>query len=262
MSQRINPGAGRAIAVAAAVFAQCAVTVVAAGAATLQNTGISLTNAIHKGGQLVITGKTNKAGQVVVLDDPKRTATSKSDRSFRINAPLVHGDCVIKLSVKTKTDEVKVAACGLNGPKGDAGAAGASGMLSVATTPVNAGFSTPLPDTNGAFAWLGAPVTVSITNSAKQRVLLAGTAMMGTTLAAASAHFNYCTAAVGGAPSSQSASLIVTFPQDAVLPYSFSTIITLPTNLNWDVGLCYMAGDDVIDLGGVVSVSTALIEVP
>jgi hypothetical protein len=96
----------------------------------LPNTGITLFEAIHDAGQLVISGKTRSGGQIVVLDDPAAEVRAAANRRFSLAVDLVPGDCAIELSIKgpnRRSDTVAVSACGPQGPKGEQGDAGPIG---------------------------------------------------------------------------------------------------------------------------------------
>jgi hypothetical protein len=121
---------GRTISASVVALALCGTMLTGVDVAVakpLKNTGISITKVEHRNGKLIVQGRTAKPRQTVVLDHPAISGQSNNRRAFKITAPLVPGDCVIRLQVKKKFDLVKVAACGPVGPTGPAGPAGEPG---------------------------------------------------------------------------------------------------------------------------------------
>jgi Collagen triple helix repeat (20 copies) len=79
-----------------------------------------LTKVAIETGNLVIEGKTRRAGQTVKLDTGIATTVSDADKNFRFELVYLPPGCVVELKVRTEIKTAVVANCGPKGvnPKG------------------------------------------------------------------------------------------------------------------------------------------------
>ncbi len=81
-----------------------------------------------QGGKLVITGRTSKPNQEVVVIGSGDKAQSSSSRRFRLSLSYLPENCKLDLQAGSElAKDLLVANCGPRGPKGEAGAKGEPG---------------------------------------------------------------------------------------------------------------------------------------